>query len=153
MERSGFGYRPTLKAKDTRPDAVFGRDSQPCAWSSGVAAAIARDQGVVGDHDHAPPLERAAFVLELPKGHTIWCNNIAMLRYAPSSGRGRSHSDDCLEVLIMTESSSHRRAKSKAAGRRGQKEIRLTGGRRLDALTPSGRATEVERSGNPKQLE
>ena len=52
----------------------------------------------------------------------------------------------------MAESESHRRAKSKAAGKDGQTERPLPRGRRLDALSKGGRATEVERSGNPGLL-
>ncbi len=52
----------------------------------------------------------------------------------------------------MSESQSHKRAKSRAAGKGGQTERKLPGGKRLDA--DSGRrATEVERSGDPAQLE
>ena len=51
----------------------------------------------------------------------------------------------------MSESSSHKRAKIKAAGRRGVTEKPLPGGRRLDAAT-NKRATEVERSGNMASL-
>ncbi|NCF29825.1 MAG: hypothetical protein GWP69_20810 [Gammaproteobacteria bacterium] len=47
----------------------------------------------------------------------------------------------------MSESTSHRRAKAKAAGKLGQTEVPLPGGRRLDAEN-RGRATEVERSGS-----
>ena len=46
----------------------------------------------------------------------------------------------------MAETPSHKRAKRKAAGKSGQTEVPLPGGRRLDAATPK-RATEVERSG------
>ncbi len=46
----------------------------------------------------------------------------------------------------MTESESHKRAKSKAAGRAGKTEAPLRGNRRLDAVTPR-KATEIERSG------
>lgn len=52
----------------------------------------------------------------------------------------------------MAESQSHESAKRKAAGRSGKTEVPLSRGRRLDART-STRATEVERSGNAKQLE
>ena len=51
----------------------------------------------------------------------------------------------------MPESSSHKRAKRKAAGKRGQTEKPLRGGGRLDAES-KGRATEVERSGNISSL-
>ena len=48
----------------------------------------------------------------------------------------------------MAEKDAHRRAKQKAAGRRGKTEVRLRGNQRLDALSGGGkRATEVERSG------
>ena len=54
----------------------------------------------------------------------------------------------------MAESRSHYRAKKRAAGRHGKTEVRLRGGRRLDALTSGGkRATEVERSGSSRRLE
>lgn len=53
----------------------------------------------------------------------------------------------------MAESRSHRRAKKKAAGRRGRTEVALGGNQRLDALSRSGhRATEVERSGTDAGL-
>lgn len=53
----------------------------------------------------------------------------------------------------MGESKSHKAMKQRAAGPGGRTEARLAGGRRLDALTKGGgRATEVERSGNPKNL-
>lgn len=51
----------------------------------------------------------------------------------------------------MAESSSHRRAKARAAGRSGETEVRVKGGGRLDAATPK-RATEVERSGSMQRL-
>jgi len=54
----------------------------------------------------------------------------------------------------MAESDSHKRAKSKAAGKTGQTEVQLPRNRKLDALTAGGRhATEVERSGAPSLLE
>ena len=54
----------------------------------------------------------------------------------------------------MSKSSSHKRAQSKAAGKDGRTEIKLRGGKRLDALTKSGKkATEVERSGTFAGLE
>ena len=53
----------------------------------------------------------------------------------------------------MAETSSHRRAKGRAAGTNGKTEVPLSGKRRLDALTPSGKATEIERSGNTQRLE
>lgn len=52
----------------------------------------------------------------------------------------------------MTETSSHRRAKAQAAGKGGQTEVPLPGGRRLDAQSASGRATEVERGGTDAAL-
>lgn len=52
----------------------------------------------------------------------------------------------------MAESASHKRAKSKAAGKSGQTEVQQKGGTRLDAASKR-RATEVERSGNPRSLE
>ncbi len=51
----------------------------------------------------------------------------------------------------MPETESHKRAKKKAAGKKGQTEKLLKGGGRLDAVTP-GRATEVERSGSKSAL-
>lgn len=53
----------------------------------------------------------------------------------------------------MTETAGHRRAKGNAAGVNGKTEVPLPGGRRLDALTQGGRATEVERSGTAEGLE
>ena len=53
----------------------------------------------------------------------------------------------------MSETPSHKRAKSKAAGKGGQTEVPLRGKRRLDAMSPSRRATEVERSGSKSGLE
>ena len=52
----------------------------------------------------------------------------------------------------MPESKSHKRAKSKAAGKSGQTEIPISHNRRLDAAT-SNKAIEVERSGSLKGLE
>ena len=52
----------------------------------------------------------------------------------------------------MSESDSHKRVKSKAAGRNGKKETPLSYKRRLDAETKH-KATEVERSGTTKGLE
>lgn len=46
----------------------------------------------------------------------------------------------------MAETTSHRRAKQKAAGKAGRTEAPLSGGGRLDARTPA-RATEIERGG------
>jgi len=52
----------------------------------------------------------------------------------------------------MAEKPAHRRAKAKAAGKSGKKEVKV-GRKRLDALTVSKkRVTEVERSGNMKSL-
>lgn len=53
----------------------------------------------------------------------------------------------------MAESIAHKVAKHRAAGRAGKTEVPVRGGRRLDALTPGGRATEVERSGNTRALQ
>lgn len=54
----------------------------------------------------------------------------------------------------MSKSPSHKRAQSKAAGKGGRTEVKLRGGKRLDALTKSGKkATEVERSGTSAGLE
>lgn len=53
----------------------------------------------------------------------------------------------------MVESTSHKAAKHRAAGRGGKTEVPLSRGRRLDALSPGGRATEVERSGNARALQ
>lgn len=52
----------------------------------------------------------------------------------------------------MSESPTHKRAKSQAAGKTGQTEVPLPGGKRLDARTKST-ATEVERSGMTQGLE
>ena len=55
----------------------------------------------------------------------------------------------------MAESESHKRTKRRAAGTHGQTEVPLgrKGDQRLDALTSGGgRATEVERSGDPGRL-
>ena len=51
----------------------------------------------------------------------------------------------------MSESPSHKKAKSKAAGKSGQTEAPLRGGKRLDART-TATATEVERSGTEAGL-
>ena len=51
----------------------------------------------------------------------------------------------------MAESPSHKRAKSKAAGKRGKTEVPLKNNQRLDAQTQK-RATEVERGGEPARL-
>jgi hypothetical protein len=53
----------------------------------------------------------------------------------------------------MSESKSHKNAKNKAAGYGGETEKPLSGGRRLDALSLNGRATEIERSHSAKGLE
>lgn len=54
----------------------------------------------------------------------------------------------------MTESTSHRKAKERAAGPHGETEVPLPDDRRLDALTSGGgRATEVERSGSAIRLQ
>jgi hypothetical protein len=54
----------------------------------------------------------------------------------------------------MSESESHKRAKNKAAGNKGQTEAPLPRGRRLDALTGDGKkATEIERNPDPAKLE
>jgi hypothetical protein len=52
----------------------------------------------------------------------------------------------------MPESQSHKRAKSKAAGKSGQTEKQISHNRRLDAAT-ANKAIEVERSGSMKGLE
>lgn len=53
----------------------------------------------------------------------------------------------------MSETTSHKRAKSKAAGKNGQTEVKISRNRRLDAVTKSGkRITEVERSGSTQGL-
>ena len=46
----------------------------------------------------------------------------------------------------MGEKSSHKATKQKAAGKSGKTEIRIKGGRRIDAETKN-KATEVERGG------
>ena len=51
----------------------------------------------------------------------------------------------------MGESTSHQRAKGKAAGKGGKTEMPLSAGRRLDAATKKT-ATEVERSGSGPAL-
>jgi hypothetical protein len=56
--------------------------------------------------------------------------------------------------MTMSESTSHNRAKNKAAGKGGETEVPLSRNRRLDALTKGGKqATEIERNGNPAMLE
>lgn len=52
----------------------------------------------------------------------------------------------------MAESQSHKRAKSKAAGKSGKTETPLKGNRRLDAKTLK-KATEIERSSSKAGLE
>ena len=52
----------------------------------------------------------------------------------------------------MTESQSHKRAKSRAAGKGGKTETPLRGNLRLDARTQK-KATEVERGGSKARLE
>ena len=52
----------------------------------------------------------------------------------------------------MSETPSHKRAKTAAAGPKGRTEVPLPGGRRLDAAS-SKKATEVERSGSRAGLE
>ncbi len=53
----------------------------------------------------------------------------------------------------MSESKSHIAAKKKAAGKGGETEVPLPGGRRLDARTADGKtATEIERSGKQDKL-
>ncbi len=49
----------------------------------------------------------------------------------------------------MTETISHRRRKRKDAGLTGQTEVKLPGGKFLDALSGTGIATEIERGGTP----
>lgn len=51
----------------------------------------------------------------------------------------------------MSESNSHKRAKSKAAGNSGKKEVPISGNRRLDAST-SKKAIEIERGGTQQSL-
>ena len=51
----------------------------------------------------------------------------------------------------MSETDAHKRAKNKAAGKSGTTEKRISGGRRLDAVTKKT-ATEVERSGSTAGL-
>jgi len=59
--------------------------------------------------------------------------------------------DKLKEEKNMSETMSHKRAKSKAAGKSGQTEVPIKGNRRVDAMTPK-RATEVERSGSSSGL-
>jgi len=51
----------------------------------------------------------------------------------------------------MSETSSHKTAKVKAAGSSGETEVRLKGNKRIDALRKKT-ATEVERSGSTAGL-
>jgi len=51
----------------------------------------------------------------------------------------------------MAESTSHKRAKQKAAGKKGKTEVPLPGGGRLDARTAI-KDVEVERSGDLARL-
>lgn len=48
---------------------------------------------------------------------------------------------------------SHKRAQRKAAGKNGRREVPLNSGKKLDALSPSGRATEVERGHTRSRLD
>ena len=52
----------------------------------------------------------------------------------------------------MSESSSHKRANSKASGKSGKTEVKLKNNQRLDATTKI-KATEIERSGTMAGLE
>lgn len=52
----------------------------------------------------------------------------------------------------MAPGPSHKKAQGKAAGKRGKTEVLLRSGRKLDALSQSGKATEVERSGDGRSL-
>lgn len=52
----------------------------------------------------------------------------------------------------MSESQSHKRAKSKAAGKSGKTEVKTKGNKRIDAVTKK-KATEIERSGSKANLE
>ena len=54
--------------------------------------------------------------------------------------------------MRMSESKSHKSAKTKAAGKQGKTEVPLKGNRRLDAATKKT-ATEIERSGSASGLE
>lgn len=51
----------------------------------------------------------------------------------------------------MPESSSHKRAKNREAGKNGKTEVPLNGNRRLDAASKK-RAVEIERSSNMNSL-
>lgn len=52
----------------------------------------------------------------------------------------------------MAESTTHKQAKSKAAGKSGRTEVRISRNRRVDAVTRS-KAVEVETSGRRERLE
>jgi hypothetical protein len=52
----------------------------------------------------------------------------------------------------MPEKASHKRAKSKAAGKSGRTEVPIKGGRRVDAMSKR-KATEIERGGTTSSLE
>ncbi len=52
----------------------------------------------------------------------------------------------------MSEWISHKRAKSKAAGKTGKKEVKLKNNQRLDAASKT-KATEIEGSGSTAGLE
>ena len=52
----------------------------------------------------------------------------------------------------MAESVTHKRTKSKAAGKSGRTEVRNSGNQRIDAITRS-KAVEVETSGQKARLE
>lgn len=49
----------------------------------------------------------------------------------------------------MAESQRHKQLKRKDAHSTGKTEKKLPSGRRIDALSPTGIATEIERSGRP----
>ncbi len=51
----------------------------------------------------------------------------------------------------MPETISHKRAKIKAAGEKGETELKLKGKKRLDAMTEN-KAIEIERSGTDNGL-
>ena len=53
----------------------------------------------------------------------------------------------------MAETPIHKQVKNRAAGRHGQTEVPLPRGKRLDALSANGTATEVERNESPKALD
>ena len=52
----------------------------------------------------------------------------------------------------MGESKIHNRLKNQAAGRGGQTEVSLPDGKRLDALSPNGVPTEIERGGTTRSI-